>query len=329
MKSDLTVYPDGLPLVRSRLADYVELTRPKIAALVLFTEVAGFCLASAGAPDLARLLHTIFGTALVVAGATALNQVLERHSDALMDRTRYRPLPAGRLQPMEAFLFGVSLALAGLVYLTLTVRQPLAILAAAFAFASYVFLCTPLKHKSTLNTLVGAVPGAMPPVIGWTAVTNSLDPAAAVLFSVMYLWQVPHFLAIAWIYREDYARARMRMLPVLDPSGDCTAKRMVGYCLALFLVSLIASALGWAGALYSLGVAFLGIRFVTSAIGFLQLRSVNQARRALRASLVYLPALVVVVLLEGVLTSWAGPQCDRHRRSSNLYSQRSRPCNSE
>src|SRR5947209_10827023 len=152
MKSALTVCPDALPLVRSRIADYVELTRPRIAVLVLFTEAAGFCLASAGAPDLARLLHTAIGTALVVAGATALNQVLERHSDALMDRTRNRPLPAGRLQPVEGLLFGVSLALAGLAYLALTVGQPLAILGAAFAFASYVFLYTPLKRKTTLNT---------------------------------------------------------------------------------------------------------------------------------------------------------------------------------
>jgi heme o synthase len=187
MKSALTVCPrpDDLPLAHSRFADYVALTRPGIAIMVLFTEAAGFCLASAGAPDLARLLHTIFGTALVVAGATALNQVLERHSDALMERTRNRPLPSGRLQPVEASLLGVSLAVAGLAYLALTVHQPLAILGAAFAFASYVFLYTPLKRKTTLNTLVGAIPGAMPPVIGWMAVTNSFDPAAAVLFAVL------------------------------------------------------------------------------------------------------------------------------------------------
>jgi protoheme IX farnesyltransferase len=306
MKSALTVSPDAMPLVRSRLADYVELTRLRIAVMVLFTEAAGFCLASAGAPDLARLLHTVFGTALVVAGATALNQVLERHSDALMERTRNRPLPSGRIQPLEALLFGVSLALAGLAYLALTIRQPLAILAAAFALASYVFLYTPLKRKTTLNTLVGAIPGAMPPVIGWTAVTNSFDPAAAVLFAILFLWQVPHFLAIAWIYRADYARAGLRMLPVLDRSGNRTARCMVGYSLALLLVSLVPSALGWTGVVYLLGASVLGVGFVACAFGFWRTRSVAQARRVLWVSLVYLPALLTVLLVEGVFKSWAG-----------------------
>ena len=276
--------------------------------MVLFTVAAGFGLASAGAPDLARLLHTLFGTGLVVAGATALNQVLERHSDARMGRTRNRPLPSGRLQPVEVLIFGVIMALAGLTYLALTVRQSLATLSAGFALASYVFLYTPLKRKTTLNTLVGAVPGAMPPVIGWTAVTNSFDPAAAVLFAVLFLWQVPHFLAIAWIYRDDYARAGFCMLPGLDRDGHRTARCMVGYCLALLPVSVIPSALGTAGAVYLLGAAVLGIGFVTCAIGFLHNRSVAQARRVLRASLVYLPTLLVLMLVEGALKSWAGPR---------------------
>jgi protoheme IX farnesyltransferase len=267
---------------------------------------AGFGLASAGAPDLARLLHTVFGTALVVAGASALNQVFERHSDALMERTGNRPLPSGRLQPGAVLLFGASMTLAGLAYLALTVRQPLAIMTAAFAFAMYVFLYTPLKRTTTLNTLVGAVPGAMPPVIGWTAVTNSFDPAAAVLFVVLFLWQVPHFLAIAWIYRDDYARAGLRILPVLDASGDRTARCMVGYCLALLLVSVLPSALGWAGPAYLLGATVLGGGFLMRAFGFWRTRSVAQARRVLRVSLVYLPALLTVLLVEGVIKSWAG-----------------------
>jgi protoheme IX farnesyltransferase len=190
----------------------------------------------------------------------------------------------------------------------MTVRQPLAIIAAGFAFVSYVFLYTPLKRKTTLNTLVGAVPGAMPPVIGWTAVTNSLDPAAVVLFAVMFLWQVPHFLSIAWIYRDDYARAGLCMLPVLDPNGDRTAWHMVGYRLALLLVSMIPSALGWASTVYLLVAAVLGVGSVTCAVSFLHTRSVMQARRVLRMSLVYLPALLAVLLAEGLLQSWAGPQ---------------------
>jgi heme o synthase len=291
------------PLVRSRWADYVELTRPRVAVMILFTVAAGSCLAGAGAPDLARLLHTVFGTALVVAGATALNQVLERHSDALMERTRNRPLPSGRLRVEQAIVFGVGLALAGLAYLALAVGQTLAVLGAGFALASYVFLYTPLKRKTTLNTLVGAIPGAMPPVIGWTAVTNTLDPVAAVLFAVLFFWQVPHFLAIAWIHRDDYARAGLCMLPALDPSGDRTARHMVGYCLALLLVSLIPSALGRAGSAYFLGAVVLGIGFVTCAIGFARDRSLVQARRVLRASLVYLPGLLVVLLVDKMFIS--------------------------
>jgi protoheme IX farnesyltransferase len=277
----------GAPsLVRSGWADYVELTRPRLAVMVLFTVAAGACLASNGVPNLARLLHTIVGTSLVVAGATALNQVLEQHSDAQMQRTRNRPLPSGRLRREEALIFGVGVALAGLLYLAVTVRRPLPIIVAGFALVSYVFLYTPLKRKTTLNTLVGAVPGAMPPVIGWTAVTNSFDPAAAVLFAVLFLWQVPHFLAIAWVFRDDYARAGLCVLPVADASGNRTARHMVGFCLALLLVSFIPPALGWAGWVYFLGAAVLGVGFMTPAIGFLHTRSVAQARRVLRASLV-------------------------------------------
>jgi protoheme IX farnesyltransferase len=191
--------------------------------------------------------------------------------------------------------------------MALTVRQPLAILGAAFALVSYVFVYTPLKRKTTLNTLVGAVPGAMPPVIGWTAATNSFDPPAAVLFAVMYLWQVPHFLAIAWMYRDDYARAGSCMLSGQDPSGDRTARRMVGYCLALLLVSLIPAAVGWVGPVYFLGAVVLGTHFLASAIRFLHTRSGDRARQVLRASLVYLPALLAVLFAEAVFRSWPGP----------------------
>jgi protoheme IX farnesyltransferase len=302
MKNTVTVCPSVVPLVR--FADFVELTRPRIAALVLFTVAAGFGLASSGAPDLARLLHTLFGTALVVVAASALNQVFERRSDALMERTLNRPLPAGRLQAAAVLLFGAFLALAGLAYLVFAVGRPLAAEAAAFAFASYVFLYTPLKRTTTLNTLVGAVPGALPPVIGWTAATNSFDLAAVVLFAIVFLWQVPHFLAIAWIYRDDYARAGLRMLSVQDPSGDRTARCMVGYGVALVAVSLVPPALGWAGAFYLLGAVLLGAGFMTCVFGFLRSRSVLQARRVLRASLVYLPALLTVLLAEGMVRSW-------------------------
>jgi protoheme IX farnesyltransferase len=179
----------------------------------------------------------------------------------------------------------------------------LTVLLAGVALLCYVFVYTPLKRKTTLNTLVGAVPGAIPPVIGWTAVTDSFDTIAAVLFAVLFLWQVPHFLSIAWIYRDDYARAGFCVLPVLDPGGDRTAWHMLGYCLALLPVSVIPSALGWASGVYLLAAAALGIGFVTCAVGFMYTRSVAQARRVLRASLVYLPGLMTLLLLQGVLKS--------------------------
>jgi protoheme IX farnesyltransferase len=300
MKNTAAIFADALPLARPRLADYVELTRPRIASLVLFTEAAGFWLASAGAPDLLRLMHTLIATALVAAGASALNQVLERQSDALMERTRNRPLPSGRLRPEEAILFGAVLALGGLAYLALTVRQPLAVLAAGFAFAAYVLLYTPLKRKTTLNTLVGAVPGALPPVIGWTAVSGSFGAEAGALFAVVFLWQVPHFLAIAWIYREDYGRAGLCMLPSVDPEGGATGRQMIVYCLALLAASLMPVAVGGAGPVYLAGALIVGIGFLACAIGFSLRHSTARARGVLRASLIYLQGLLTLWMLDGI-----------------------------
>src|SRR5438270_5194791 len=185
--------------MRARWLDFVELTKPRIGLLVLFTVAIGAMLATPDLPDLVLLVNTLVGTALVAGGASALNQLLERHSDARMRRTENRPLPAGRLQPLEVLLFGLGLGAAGLAYLGLATRQPLAVLVAALTFVLYAFVYTPLKRVTTLNTLVGAVPGALPPVIGWTAVRGTLAPEAGILFAVLFLWQVPHFLAIAWI----------------------------------------------------------------------------------------------------------------------------------
>jgi protoheme IX farnesyltransferase len=277
------------------------LIRPRIAVLVLFTVAAAFILASEGVPDPQRLLHVLLGTTLLVAGASALNQVFERHSDALMRRTSDRPLPSGRLQPGTVFVVGAGSALTGLAYLALMVRQPAAVAAAAFALASYVFLYTPLKRTTTLNTLLGAVAGAMPPVIGWTAATNSFGPDVAILFAILFLWQVPHFLAIAWIYRDEYARAGLRMLPVIDPSGERTARHMIGYTAALVAVSFLPAALDSADSLYLLAAAILGTWFLICAFGFFQTRSADQAQRVLRASLVYLPALLAALLVGRLL----------------------------
>ena len=298
MKASAAVLPEPAVLAPSRLGDYVALTKPRVAVLVLFTVAAGFVLAAGPGVDLVLLLHTVLGTALVAGGASALNQLLERHSDALMRRTENRPLPAGRLQPAEVWAFGVGLGVIGVAYLALALRQPCAPLVAAFTFAAYVGVYTPLKRVTTLNTLVGAVPGALPPVIGWAAARGSLGPEAVVLFLILLLWQVPHFLAIAWIYRDDYARAGLRMLPVVDRDGTLTGRQMVVYALALVPVSLAPVLQGVAGPVYLGGAVILGGGFLASAVAFARASSTGQARRVLRASLLYLPGLLALLLLD-------------------------------
>jgi protoheme IX farnesyltransferase len=279
------------------VADYVELTKPRVAVLVLFTVAAGAWLAGRAELDPLLVLHTVTATALVAAGASALNQLLERHSDARMRRTENRPLPSGRLQPLEVLLFGLGLGAAGLAYLGLATRQPLAVLVAGVTFVLYAFVYTPLKRVTTLNTLIGAVPGALPPVIGWTAVRGTLAPEAGLLFAVLFLWQVPHFLAIAWIYREEYGRAGLRMLPVEDRTGLVTGRHMVLYCVALVLVSLVPVVAGQAGLVYLTGALLLGAVFLRSTLGFLVEVSNARARRVLRASLIYLPLLLALLLV--------------------------------
>jgi protoheme IX farnesyltransferase len=288
---------DVLPLTTSRWADYLALTKPRVAVLVLFTVGAGVLLASAPSVPLAVLFHAVFGTALVAAGASALNQWLERHSDACMMRTRDRPLPAGRLQPFEVLTFGSLLGIAGTVYLLLTL-PPCAGIVAAGTFICYVAIYTPLKSRTTLNTLVGAVPGAMPPVIGWCSVEGRVTVGAMTLFVILFLWQVPHFLAIAWMYRDEYTRAKLRMLPVIDPEGRFTSRQMVLYCLALIPASLGPVLLDSAGVLYSVGAILLGLYFLGHALVFQAERSVSQARKVLRVSLLYLPGLLLLLLLD-------------------------------
>lgn len=287
--------------ISTRWADYVELTKPRIAVLVLFTVAVGCLLGARGIPDLYVLINTVVGAGLVAAGASALNQLLERHSDSLMRRTENRPLPAGRLQPLEVLIFGILVSVGGLVYLALTVRHGLAVVVAGITLISYVFLYTPLKRRTTLNTLVGAVPGALPPVIGWTAITGSLEAPVVVLFLIVFLWQVPHFLAIAWIYREDYARAGLRMLPVVDPQGGITGRQMLLYSLVLLPVSLSPVLWQQAGIFYAAGALVLGVMFAWAALGFVREKSTLQARRVLKASLVYLPLLLALLLLENML----------------------------
>jgi protoheme IX farnesyltransferase len=280
------------------VADYLELTKPRIAVMVLVTVATGFLLGTTGPVEWGLLCHTLLGTALVAAGASALNQLLERDSDALMRRTENRPLPAGRLQPLEVLIYGTALGIVGVLYLALALPNVIAALIAAFTFISYVFVYTPLKRKTSLNTLVGAVPGALPPVIGWAAARGSLNPEIATLFLILFFWQVPHFLAIAWIYREDYSRAGLCMLPVVDPDGGMSGRQMVSYCLALLTASVAPLALGRAGPLYMAGAVLLGAGFLSFALAFLRQRSLQRARGVLRASLIYLPVLLALLLLD-------------------------------
>jgi len=293
--------PGGRIAARSRFVAYGELTKPRIALMVLFTVVIGAVLGSGGRVDLLVLAHTVLGTTLVAAGASALNMYLERRADARMRRTESRPLPAGRLQPLEALLFGSLLGIAGTVYLWAALPHAGAALVAAVTFVTYVFVYTPLKRITPLNTLVGAVPGALPPLIGWMAVRGSLDLEAMGLFLIVFFWQVPHFLAIAWIHREDYARGGFLMLPVVDRDGRATARNMVLYCLALIPASLLPALGGQAGLLYLAGAPLLGLAFFACTLGFLRCASMANARRVLRGSLLYLPAVLALLLLDGLV----------------------------
>jgi protoheme IX farnesyltransferase len=287
----------------TRLADYLTLTRPRIAVMALFTVAVGVLLASGRNVQPAVLLHTLLGTALVAAGASALNQWLERASDARMRRTENRPLPAGRLQPLEVAVFGGVLGLVGVAYLALALPHPWAAVVAAVTFVSYVGVYTPLKAVTPWNTLVGAVPGALPPVIGWCAARGELTADAVSLFLIVFLWQVPHFLAIAWIYRADYARAGLRMLPAVDRTGGRTAGAMTAFCVALVPVSLGPVFSGSAGWVYVAGAVPLGLLFLVSARRFARDRTDLQARQVLRTSLVYLPGLLACLLLDAVVGS--------------------------
>jgi heme o synthase len=296
----VVAYRGAPALSRARLADYVQLTRPRLSVLALLTVAAGAILASAGAPDWRIVAPALLGAALVAAGASALNQLLEREVDARMQRTQDRPLPAGRLQPGEVLVFGLASAVGGVVYLALALPHPLAAVVAALTFLIYLFVYTPLKRRTPLNTLAGGIAGALPPVIGWTAVRGSVNAETGALFGILFLWQVPHFLAIAWIHRADYCRAGLCMLPSVDLDGSMTGRQMVCYCLALVAASLTPLVVGGAGPVYLVGALVLGIGFLACVLGFAWRRSLARARTVLRASLIYLPALLTLLLVDGI-----------------------------
>lgn len=273
-----------------RTTDFLTLTKPRLNLLVLVTALAGLYLASPDGVPLTILLHTVMGTALVAGGAAALNQAWERDTDVLMSRTARRPVPDGRLRVREAVWFGLLLSIVGLLQLAYMVNRASAAVA-AITLVSYVLLYTPLKRRSSLSTIIGAVPGALPPVIGWAAAGAPITLPAFVLFGIVFLWQMPHFLAIAWLYREDYARAGIPLLPVLEPDGRRTGQQAFLYAAALWPVSLMPAAVGLAGAPYSVVAAMLGLLLLTFCAKFARHRSILNARRLFIFSIVYLPVL--------------------------------------
>jgi protoheme IX farnesyltransferase len=284
-------------LVRRRLADYLALTKPRVVLMVLVTTAVGYYLGSAAPPALLPLLRLLVGTALAAAGTLALNQWMERDLDARMARTRHRPLPDGRLLPAEAFALGAALLAAGVAVLALAANGLAAALTGAIAVV-YLLVYTPLKPVTPLSMIAGAISGALPPVVGWAASTGQLGPEPWMLAGIMFFWQITHTLAIGHLYRQDYVRAGMRILPALDEGGGSTSLQAFNNCLALLPVGLLPTLIGLTGSVYLVLSTVLALGFLWTAARFMQDRSASAARRLLVASLVYLPALLAVMALD-------------------------------
>lgn len=280
-----------------RFSAYLELTKPRITFLIVLTAAAGFCLGSPGGVNYRLLWISMLGIALLASGVSTLNQYMERDLDALMRRTAMRPLPTGKLLPYEALLFGSALIILAEIYLAVLVN-PLTALLGLSVIAGYLFVYTPLKTRTSLSTVAGAFPGAVPPLIGWAAARGELDVSAWVLFAILFLWQFPHFLAIAWMYREDYGRAGILMLPVVEPDGRVTGQQIVLYTIMLLPVSLLPTILGLSGRAYFYGAMVLGILFLASSVRAALSKSNQHARQLLLASVIYLPLLFGLMVLD-------------------------------
>lgn len=282
---------------RTRLADLFVFTKVRVNALVVATTAGGYYMASPDGMNLMVLAATVAGTALVAGGAAGLNQISERDLDRLMDRTRMRPLAEGRMSVGEARLVAWTCNLAGLALLAAT-SNVLAAGIAALTLVTYAHVYTPMKRLTSFSTVVGAVPGALPPMIGWAAARNSVDAPAWALFLIVFLWQLPHFLAIAWLYRDDYGRAGLPMLPVVDPDGASTARQSLLYATALVPVSILPSALGMTGVIYAAGALALGLAFIAVGVRFAMARTHANARLLFLTSLVYLPAIWALMMID-------------------------------
>ncbi len=291
---------------RSHVLDYIELAKPELTFLSVLSALCGFYIGSIGPFNFWLFLHTAVGTSLLGGGAGALNQYIEREYDALMKRTERRPLPSRRVLPAEALLFGILLSAIGIVELSAFTNVLTGFLGAA-TWATYLFLYTPLKRITPLSTLVGAVPGALPPLMGWAAVRNHISIEAMVLFAILFCWQIPHFLSLAWMYKKDYARAGFKMLTMFDEDGKRTSRQVMIFTIALLPATLIMPFLGMAGLIYSVSAMILGTAFLGFGVLFIRSTHADEiihhninssARRMFFASLVYLPLLMIVMSLD-------------------------------
>jgi protoheme IX farnesyltransferase len=291
MRSEAVV----LAASKSRAADFAALAKPRLNMLVVMSALAGYLMGTTEGIAPLPLLATLAGTGLVAGGASAFNQLLERDLDGLMRRTRMRPLPDRRLQPVEAAIFGALITITGLLVLA-AFANLLAAGVALVTHLSYVVVYTPLKRRSSFGTVIGGIPGALPPVIGWAAARGALTSEAWTLFGIVFLWQLPHFLAIAWMYREDYGRAGYPMLPVLEPDGHSTARQSLIYATALLPLSLAPTLLGLTGKIYFAGALVLGVWYMYLAFRFVRTRDVRDARRLFFGSIVYLPLVWILMI---------------------------------
>ena len=308
MRSTTVTVPNGSDTVNQssrvsvllrRVDAYIELTKPRMVLMILVTTAAGFYLGTQGAMNWILFGHTIIGAGLTAAGVLGLNQYLERDIDALMARTQHRPLPVGKIHGMEALVFCVLLTAGGMLYLT-TFVNPLSGFIISLIVVSYLFIYTPLKRSTSLCTLVGAFPGALPPVVGWVAAQGKISGSACVLFAILFLWQLPHSLAIAYIYREDYANAGLMLLPVVHPDGISTRRQIVINCVALFGIGLLPTLFNISGSIYFLVALLVGGMFLISGIYFDKKPTVKTARYVLYASLLYLPLIFITMAIDKI-----------------------------
>lgn len=285
------------------LSAYVELTKPRILTMVLITTTLGFALGGQGIHFYDILIYTLFGTALCSGGAGVLNHYIEREVDLQMDRTRNRPIPTGKVDPGVALVYGLLLSIGGTVILYVLVN-PLAAILASTTVLLYALIYTPFKRVSWLNTPVGAIPGAIPPMIGWAAATGGLELGAWILFAILFLWQHPHFYAIAWMFREDYRKGGFKMLPVVKPDGKDTFRQSLASCILLIPVSLLPTLIHMTGWLYFVGALLIGLGFLASCVRWRISTTTIDARKVLMASVMYLPALLLLILVDSFVQGW-------------------------